>query len=274
MTEAIHQTLVRALLTLLKPLVRILLRNGIAYGSFAELVKKTYVDVAFEEFGPNGKKQTVSRVSALTGLTRKEAKRLHELDQTDSGSSEQRYNRAVRVISGWLNDSQFQDKNREPAALPIEGETGSFAALVKRYSGDVTTQAMLAVLTAASSVEQRDGSVTLIQHAYVPGNDPAEKLRILGTDTGELIATIDHNIVRGDHDLRFQRKVSNHRVRVDAVPEFQKLSAKKAQVLLEQLDSWLSKHEVDADEQDPQQARYVSVGIYFYESPKDKEDPS
>ena len=80
MTEPIQKTLARALHTMLRPLVRILLRNGIAYGSFAELAKKTYVEVAFEDFAPEGKKQTVSRVSALTGLTRKEVKRLLESD--------------------------------------------------------------------------------------------------------------------------------------------------------------------------------------------------
>ena len=66
MSESIQLVLANAILTLLKPLVRILLRNGVAYGSFAELAKKTYVDVAFEELAPPGKKQTISRVSALT----------------------------------------------------------------------------------------------------------------------------------------------------------------------------------------------------------------
>ena len=195
MPTSIQQTLTRALLILLKPLIRVLLRNGIAYGSFAELAKKTYVDVAFESFAPPGKKQTVSRASAMTGLTRKETKRLHELQNPDADSSEQRYNRAVRVISGWLNDPTFHDSDGQPAELPVDGDAPSFAALVKQYSGDITTQAMLAVLQAASSVKKTDDAVRLVQHAYLPGNDPSEKLAILGTDTAELVSTIDHNLV-------------------------------------------------------------------------------
>lgn len=270
MGPSLQQTLSHALLILLRPLVRILLRNGIAYGSFAELIKKTYVDVAFDAFAPPGKKQTISRVSALTGLTRKEAKRLHELEQPTGSRSEQRYNRAVRVISGWVNDPQFQDAHGRPAPLPVEGEAASFAALVKKYSGDVTTQSMLAVLSAASSVATEGGRVRLIQHAYVPGKDPVEKLHILGTDVGELIATIDHNLAAADGDLRFQRKVSNQRVRVDAIPEFRALSAEQAQALLEELDAWLSRHEAEADEP----GHYVSLGIYFYEGKPEQEEPS
>jgi len=274
MSESIQKTLTRAIHTLLRPLVRILLRNGIAYGSFADLAKKTYVDVAFEDFAPEGKKQTVARVSALTGLTRKETKRLHEMQHSDPDLSQQRYNRAIPVISGWLNDAECHDAGGHPVSLPVDGARGSFAALVKKYSGDMTTQSMLAVLSAASSVAREDDRVRLVQHAYVPGKDPADKLHILGTDTGELIATIDHNLVSDADQRRFQRKVSNHRVRIDALPEFRALSTRKAQALLEDFDAWLAKHEVAAGEQDEDQGCYVSLGIYYYENPTHEENPS
>jgi len=274
MPKDIQQTLSRSVLAILKPLVRILLRNGIAYGSFAELAKKVYVDVAFEDFAPDGKKQSISYVSAMTGLTRKEAKRLHELEQTDQNDSEQRYNRAIRVISGWLNDAEFLNKRGKPATLPLEGEKASFAALVKRYSGDITPRAMLTVLDTAHSVETTDNKVRLVAHAYIPGNDPVDKITILGTDTAELIATIDHNLVRPDNELRFQRKVSNRYVRVDAIPRFQALAAKRSQALLEKFDALLAEYEIDPDDPDADESRYVSIGIYYYESSSENEEQS
>ena len=249
MSESIQLVLANAILTLLKPLVRILLRNGVAYGSFAELAKKTYVDVAFEELAPPGKKQTISRVSALTGFSRKEAKRLHELEHSDPHSSEQRYNRSVRVISGWTNDSMFLDKQGQPLELPLDGEQTSFFSLIRKYSGDVTPKSMLAVLVAAGSVEHDGDRVRLIRRAYVPGSDPGEKLRILGTDAAELISTIDHNLVA-----------------------FQALSAQKAQALLEELDALLGQYETTHE--DAEDCRYVSVGIYFYESESMREKDS
>ena len=273
MTEKIQQTVSTAVLTLLRPLVRILLRNGIAYGSFAELAKKIYVDVAFDEFAPEKKKQTISRVSALTGLTRKEAKRFHELESSNTQESEQRYNRAIRVISGWVNDPEFHDAQGQLAELPVEGDKGSFATLVRKYSGDVPTQSMLAVLTIASCIEKTGNRVRLIRHAYVPGNDAAEKLSILGADTAELISTIDHNLVCEESALRFQRKVSNSQISAESIPGFQALSAQKAQALLEELDAWLDRHEVESDSQDSDQGKYVSLGIYFYESSQSEEDP-
>jgi Family of unknown function (DUF6502) len=274
MAKDIQQTLSHSVLAILKPLVRILLRNGIAYGSFAELAKKVYVDVAFEDFSPDGKKQSISHVSAMTGLTRKEAKRLHELEQTDSNESKQRYNRAIRVISGWLNDAGFHDRRGKPAILPLDGDHASFAALVKKYSGDITPKAMLAVLKTAHSVEIKGDMVRLVAHAYIPGNDVVDKITILGTDTAELIATIDHNLVSSDDDLRFQRKVSNRYVRADAVPRFQALATKRSQALLEKFDSWLAENEIDPDDPDSNQGRYVSIGIYYYENSSDNEEQS
>jgi len=264
MKKSTHHTLTRAVLRLLKPLVRILLRNGIAYGSFAELAKKSYVDVAFEDFAPTGRKQTVSRVSAMTGLTRKETRRLHDIAEPDADSSQQRHNRAVRVISGWLNDPAFHDAEGQPAELTVDAGATSFAALVKKYGGDVTTRSMLAVLESAASVQHTEHGIKLIQRAYLPGNDRGETLHILGADTAELIATIDHNLRAAEGDRRFQRKVSSYHLRADSVAEFRTLAAARSQALLEELDAWLSTHEIEASAPE-QTARYVSVGIYFFE---------
>lgn len=268
MDNAFNSTLNAAVMTLLRPLVRILLRNGVAWGAFAELAKKTYADIAWQEFAEPGRKPSVSRVSALTGLTRKEAKRLLELDDPADGEGMQRYHRAVRVISGWLNDSEFLAPDGQPAPLPLEGEGSTFATLVKRYSGDIPPRAMLAVLEAAESVRVDDGRAHVVRHAYVPSRDPVDKIRILGTDTAELIGTIDHNLTRPPDDLWFQRKVSNKRVRAGALRAFRALSAERAQALLEELDAWLARHESpeSAGAGAPEDApRYVSLGIYYHE---------
>ncbi len=266
MSQNVEQALAGAVLTLLRPLARILLRNGIAYGTFAELAKKVYVDVAYEEFATPGRKQTISRVSALTGLTRKEARRLLAQERPDDQGANARYNRAVRVISGWLNDPRYCHADGTPRALPLEGGNPGFADLVKEYSGDIPTRAMLQTLLDAGSVSREDGRIRLLVRAYVPGRDPVDKIHILGTDAAELMATIDHNLTAGEGDPWFQRKVSNDRVAAGALPRFRRLAAGRAQALLEELDQWLGEHECRGNEgQDGEEARYVSLGIYYHE---------
>jgi len=263
-----QRVLFGAVRKLMRPLVKILIRNGVAYGALAEVVRELYVDVAFEDFKQDGKKITVSRVSALTGLTRKEVKRLHELQASDTGTGQQRYSRAVRVLSGWMNDKRFNDSEGKPLALNVDGKRKSFELLVREYSGDIPTMAMLAILEDAGSVKLKDNKVSLVRRAFIPGDDDAEKIRILGSDVFELISTIDHNLVSTPENLRYQRKVSYDNINPDALGKLRTLSARKAQALLEQLDKQFSAHEL---EDESGHGERISLGIYFYEQAAPKE---
>ncbi|HHJ36226.1 MAG TPA: hypothetical protein ENJ87_10720 [Gammaproteobacteria bacterium] len=239
-----------------------MIRNGVSSGSFEELVRKSYVDEAFLMGRKEQKKTTVSSVSAQTGLSRKEVKRLNEQETEHNAVVEQKYNRAIRVISGWCNDDRFTDAKGKTRRLPIEGESVSFAALVKQYSGDIPTKAMLNLLIAADCVKVEKNTVQLIKHAYVPGKDSVEVIRILGTDVNELLNTIDHNLTATENNKRYQRKVSTALLDKNAIEQFKEISDKKSQTLLEELDIWLSQNETTSDDDS---ACYVSLGIYYYE---------
>jgi hypothetical protein len=263
MSRKYTKVLFASILRLMRPMVRILLRNGIAYGTFSELVRKVYVDVAFADFAPEGRKQTVSRISALTGLTRKEVKRLLELDTPDDTASQERFNRGIRVISGWVNDRRFHDTDGKPLDLPVDGKPKSFALLVKDYSGDIPTRAMLSMLEEAGSVRLMGDKVKLVRQAFVPGSDPLDKIQVLGTDVAELIATIDHNLTAEPDKLLFQRKVAYDNIDPAALPKLKKMTFTKAQALLEQLDRQYAGNELGEDEGDS--SKYISLGIYYYE---------
>lgn len=268
MRDRQQRVLLTAMRTLLRPLVRILLRNGVAFGAFGELTRKVYVDVAFEDFAHAGRKQTVSRVAALTGLSRKEVKRLGGVTAADELASQERYSRAIRVISGWMNDRRFLDDKGKPAELPLEGRRGSFRLLVQDYSGDVPAKAMLSILTEAGSVSLTGNGVRLARRAYVPGNDPLDKIRILGSDIFELASVIDHNLVADPGNLLFQRKVSYDNIDPDVLDKLGRLSSRKAQALLEQLDKQFASH--DLPPADKSGIR-VSLGIYYYVEESSKE---
>ncbi len=241
-------------------LVRVLINHGVSLGAFAELSRQAFVEEGFAHMARSGKRPTVSGVAALTGLSRKEVKRLNDTDTDALGAAAQRRSRAIRVISGWTNDPEF-NSNSEPARLPLEGNEISFAELVKRYSGDVTPVAMLSLLQQSGNVLVDNGYATLEKKAFIPMETPLDLLNILGTDASELIETIGHNMMAAPADRLFQRKVSNALVRKSALAEFRELSNRRSQELLEEYDAWLSEREV----QDDKDAAYVAVGIYYVE---------
>lgn len=261
------------MIRILKPLIRILLRNGIAYGTFADVARKIYVDTGFEEAQRRDQKQTVSNVSILTGINRKEVKRLREALAFDTDNSLKKFNRTVRVLAGWQHDEEFLDKDHEPRDLQLEGTKGSFTALVKRYSGDMPVVAMLNALLDSENIQIIDnGNIQLINTNYLPTTDSEKKINILGIDTAEFINTIDHNInVPHPEDAWFQRKASNTQVAIKSLPKIKQRLNKKAQQLLEDIDADFSENEI-SDEQD---SCSVSIGIYFHQDfNKVKEDDS
>ncbi len=273
MTQTSNKTLITALIRILKPLVRVLLRNGISYGAFSDIAKKTYVDIAESEYALPGKKQTVSRVSVLTGLSRKEVKRVKELPEMDDKALDEKYNRAARVISGWLRDKNYQ-KDGTPADLAIEGEC-SFSSLVKTYSGDIPVKAILDELVRVGSVVIRQGNVvSLVTHGYVPGDSEEEKLNILGTDVSDLIETIDFNISQKEAS-RYQRKVSYDNLPVEAIDAFRELSAKHSQRLLEELNDWLAENDRDTNKAIKGTGKVrAGVGIYYFEEDQSQREDS
>lgn len=246
-------------------IIRTLLRNGMSYGEFDQIARKCFVDVAFKDFAPEKKKQTVSNVAILTGLNRKEVKKMHELEEEGNDSAGKQYNRVVRVLSGWINDASFLRKDGNPRDLDYEGDN-SFSELVKQYSGDMPVAAMQKVLTASGNIKMIEGNrVRLLSHAYLPSDDPVEKLSILGTDTSQLIETIDYNLSAAEEDLRFQRKASNPNVSVAAIPEIKQFLRRKGQAFLEEVDLYLSQHEISNDSGEDAGAE-LSVSVYYHES--------
>jgi hypothetical protein len=239
-------SITRAITRLLTPLVRVLLRHGVSLGLFNDLAKRIYVRVAEDEFPLAGRKQTTARVAVLTGLPRKEVAQLRtESMPAADDVFDARHNRAARVISGWMHDADFKDASGEAATLPLEGESG-FEALVRRYSGDIPARTVLDELVRVGTVETcEDGSVRLLQRGYIPDADTEQKLHILGTDTRDLIATIDHNLNHGDQPPRFQRKVVYDNVPEEFVQAFSHLVTERGETLLAEFDQWLAQRDRD-----------------------------
>lgn len=273
----VGRALAAAVERVLRPLFRILLRNHMSFKAFLDIAKHTYVEVAASEFGIPGKKQSVSRVALLSGLTRKEVQRLIETPPANDTEVGERYNRAARVVAGWVRDMDFSDANGNPKVLSLQEGTphgrASFAELVRRFSGDIPFRAVLDELLRVGVVEKvDDNGIRLKTRAYVPESGDADKLNILGTDVSDLVSTIDHNLQHGGEDPFFQRKVMYDNVPVEALEEFRRLSGAQAQSLLERLDKWLSQHDRDThpEAKGTGQIR-TGIGIYYFEEDMDSQ---
>jgi hypothetical protein len=266
MSEGPQQSIKRAIQRIMRPLVRVMLRNGLAYADFAALVKGVFVEVASEDFDIPGKKQSVSRVSVLTGINRKEVKRLMELpaDRTDQDNN----NRAARVVSGWMRDPEFSDNSGTPAPLLLVGNDNEpgFDLLVKKYSGDMPVRSILDELIRVGAAAVSDGRIALTATGYVPATSNDEMLRLSAEGVSDLLKTVDYNLQGNQPVSRLQLSVAYDDVTDTGVQMFRTLSREKSLELLTDLDKVLANQDRSVNPSVSGSGRYrTGIGIYYFE---------
>ena len=262
MDEVAHaQTaLAKALARLLRPLVRIMLRNGLGHRAFSEIARQVFIDVAADDFALPGRRQTVQRISMLTGIPRKEVARRREAPADATEVTSTQHNRAARVIGGWRHDPDFLQETGEPKDLGPEDE---FLELVRRYSGDLGPRPVLDELLSTGAAELIDGRLRLRSKAYVPAATVTGQLEILGEHLGDLATTIDHNL-GGTAAPYPQRQVVYDNIPNEALAELRELARRRADELTEEFSRAFAA--VDRDlhpELDGSGRNRVVVGFYY-----------
>ena len=276
MSDSVKAGLLAAYIKLLRPLVRILLKHGVTYGEFSEVVKTSFVTIAAQEFRVPGKKMSKARIAIVTGLTRKEVHRLSEIDQKERFALKTNLNRITRVLSGWHTDPEYTG----PYGMPLEVRYDSdipkdvtFVRLVQQYSGDMTPRAMLDELLRVGSVVETDHNwFKVLRREYVPEALAPDFLERLGRGVHDYVQTLEANmgIVEGEGG-RFERFVAPELgLKASDLPKFDAYIRERCQALLEEIDNWLSKQPVP-DKAKGDEVIQTGVGIYHYVTTDDIE---
>ena len=269
-----RDALYSAVMRLLRPLVRILLNRGVPYNMFAEIARWAYVEVATKDFAIPGRKQTDSRVSVLTGLTRKDVARIKSLEKPEDRAAELSYNRAARVVSAWAREYPMEGTASGVAPLPMEGRS-SFADLVRRNSGDMPLRAVIDELLRIGAIRLREdnGEVELLNRHYVPPQGEKRKLVYLGDDVADLISTIGHNLDAKPSETMFQRKVFYDNVPAEHLESVRAVARRRGEAAVDTLVRDMAAHDRDANPKIEGTGRYRTVvGVYYYEEAYQEEE--
>ena len=130
-----HNRLVRACYSLMLPIARLLLRSGVGFKEFAEISRMAFVEVASREYGLRGRPTNLSRVAAMTGIPRKQVKRLRNAAYEDDVGVE--LGLLHDLMERWYTDKSFLNRDGKPRPLPMDGSRVSFASLVKTCARDL-----------------------------------------------------------------------------------------------------------------------------------------
>ena len=251
----------------LRPLVRLLLANGISYPQLVEMLKHLYVELAVRDFPVSGKEQTDSRISLLTGIYRKDVKRLREMPPDDERPPDT-VSFGMRLMNAWQLPP-YSDETGTPRSLHRLARHGgelSFETLVASVSKDIRSRAVLDewVRFGIASVDKND-EVTLITEAFVPNQGFAEKAFYFRHNLHDHAAAAASNLLGEDAPF-LERSVQHGHLPASVVQALALEAENGGMRLLKSLNrtAQTASLEAQANNTDADTQQRFTFGIYFY----------
>jgi hypothetical protein len=265
MESDIKNTLRNAVRALLRPVASVLLRSGMTWKEFSELSKSAFVSVASDEFGIRGRPTNVSRVSILTGISRKEVKRQRVMLTAEELPASSKTTDATRLLSGWHQDTDYLDAHGLPLPLAVTGIAPSVESLFAVYGGDTPEQTLVKELKSAGSIAlDEKGRYVAKRRYHMPAKMDAGQIRFFGTNLFDHANTLANNLTDGDRPKRLEGFAVDDGIDPDAVDAFREFMDRRGQEFLEDVDAWLNEHRIDNENNETIPVR-LGLGIYAIE---------
>jgi hypothetical protein len=253
MQEELKQQVLNAFLLVMRPIVRILLRYGIGYREFVEVTKTAYVDVASSDFGIRGRPTNISRVAVMTGLTRKEVKRLRD-----------------RIASG---ESRIAVKTTPLADVLHHWHAHSFSELVRRFGGDVPAGAMRTELKRVGAVTENDDGVLVVKRRVFTSSSSHERLlTLLVHGAYTLLSNVEHNTDEKSDEPRWAHRIAyTNSLRRGDTGNLQRVAKDRISEFAESIDDIFIAYEA---RQSPEVTKgdqdTIAVGVFYFEETDDR----
>ena len=262
-------SLVRALRHLLRPLVRLLVARGVTYTMLSDLLKEIYVEVAERDFALEGKRPTDSRVSLLTGVHRKDVRRLRGGAPAATDAVPETVALGAQLVAAWTTRREFLDAKGRPRALSrlaSQGGGRSFESLVESVSKDIRPRSVLDewLRLGVAELDARD-RVVLRTAAFVPRRGFDEMAFYLGHNVHDHLAAAAHNVLAEGRPF-LERSVHYDALGGRSIEELAELAARTGMEALTQVN----RKAIACEARDRGEAskQRMTFGVYFYAEPQ------
>ncbi len=247
----------------LRPLVRLMISSGIGIAATTELLKKLYVEQAGQNFQIEGKRVTDSRISVLTGLRRREVKRLRTAPEIANSPT---IGAVPRVLVRWTAGPGWQDEEGAPLDLPLRGDgLRTFERLVAEVSQDIHSRTVLDALLAEGSidVDETGDTVRLSTEFFLPKSRQM-RLQYLGANLGDHAnAAVQNLLVQPEVPRFFERAAHFNKLSAESLAELEEFARKAQGDVLKRI----AERALNAQQHDigkPQATQRFRCGVFIY----------
>jgi len=265
----VSTALTSALCKVLRPLVKLMLAKGMTYGYLTGILKKIYVEVGDKNFRMNNKPVSDSHLSLLTGIHRKDIKRLRSTANTNSAIIPETVSMGARLVCQWTSEPVYLDENNHPKPLPRfmrDGGNVSFEGLVASVSKDIRSRVVLDEWLRLGIVEIDDQRrVCLKVEAFVPTKGFDEKAYYFGHNLHDHSAAAASNLI-GENQPFLERSVHYDSLSAESI----KILAKQSELLGMQTLLTINKKAMALENDDVLKhgtRHRMTLGVYFFSEP-------
>jgi hypothetical protein len=256
---------------LLRPLVRIALRNGVLIPEFTKSVRDAYVKVAAHELRLSGSGETAVAISVMTGIASEEVQEVLESpDSLKIEEIDQRINAAVRVLLGWHTDRDYigpyglvRDLAFSPSTEKANKDVSTFVDLAGHYCPGIPPRVLLDELIRTGCVQDLgNGFYRALTRSYVPEQLSAESIRRFAEVVHNVTETLEVNLRRSVRGTgRVERTIyADYGLKPEDLPAFDKYVRERGQLFADDIDNWLS----DRSQERIPNAVQTGIGFYHY----------
>jgi hypothetical protein len=261
------EALQRALEQLLVPLAQLAVARGVPYAMIDESLRTAFVAAAHAAHPGLPEHRRASRVSAATGLHRREVNRLLEQQAQRSQSAPAR-SPAAMVFAHWRADKRYRTRGGAVRVLPRVGPAPSFESLAQEVTRDVHPRALLEELLRlklATRDAERD-TIALTEEAFVPRSDTPRMLGFLGANVGDHLQAAVAN-VQGRRPAHFEQAIAAGGLSEASLDQLRPLMREHWRHLTEALVPLLERLiEADAARPEILAPHRVRLGLYSFDT--------
>ena len=265
--------LVKAVSMLCRPLIRLLIEKGITFPQFRELMKTLYVEVAADHFSLDDKKPSDSRIFVLTGVHRKDIKRIRQQGEPETSTITSSASLSGEIIARWNCMAEFMDGKNKPRPLlktPLKNEkkeSVTFEQLVSSVNKDVRPKVILEEWLRLNIVRMKGDYVVLNKSAFVTNKEFKEMAYYLGHNVHDHLASCVNNLLV-ENEPMLERSVYYASLTESSVNKLNIIASKKGNELLQHLNKQAIKL-YDADKNKAEANYRMRLGVYWYQTQLD-----
>ncbi len=250
---------------ILRPLVRLLISRNLLFPSVSNILRGLYIELAVDEFPVAGKRQTDSRISLLTGVHRKDVRRLRD-DRHPTPKPSRTASLASQLIARWTTIPEYLDAQGQPRPLPrlprkrIEQ---SFESLVRTVNKDIRPRVVLDEwLRLGVAHLDADDCVRLDAQAFVAAPGSEEMTYYFGRNLHDHTAAAVHNVL-GQTPPLLERSVNYNNLSPAAVAELKELAQRRGMEVLQEINACALQLQKETSGL-PGSSQRLNVGLYVF----------